>query len=101
MNNTVKFSFNLIQLYEITHLSSEFIDKSIEHGIINPAGKNAEEWLFNSNHLNLLQKAARLRNDLGLDWNGLALALDLLDELEQLRCENKTIKNRLKRFLQE
>ena len=74
MNNLIEFKFNLVQVYETTHLSVEFIDKSIEHGIICPSGNSPEEWLFDTNQLNLLRKAARLRNDLRLDWNGLAFS---------------------------
>lgn len=101
MGTLVKLTFNLIQTYEITHLSTEFINKSIEHGIIDPSGNCPQEWLFDSNQLDLLRKASRLRNDLELDWNGLALAIDLLEELTCLRNENKVMKNRLKKILQD
>jgi chaperone modulatory protein CbpM len=101
MGTLVKLRFNLIQIYEITHLSTEFIDKSVEHGIIDPSGSCPQEWLFDTHQLNVLRKAARLRNDLGLNWNGLALAIDLLEELSYLRNENKAIKNRLERFLKD
>jgi chaperone modulatory protein CbpM len=101
MGTLVKLRFNLMQTYEITQLSTEFVDKIVEHGIIEPTGSCPQEWLFDTQQLNLLRKAARLRNDLGLDWTGLALAIDLLEELASLRNENKAIKNRLKRFLEE
>lgn len=99
MQTIVKLRFKLSQLYKITHLSSDFIDKCIEHGIVEPIGNQPKEWLFDADQLNRLRKAARLRNDLDLNWSGLALAIDLIDELARLRHENKTIKSKLQQLL--
>jgi len=38
---------------------------------------------------------------LELEWEGVALALNLLDELEHLRAENRMLRQRLGRFLAE
>jgi len=34
-----------------------------------------------------------------MEWDGVALALELLDELENVRAENRMLKQRLGRFL--
>ncbi|WP_302622355.1 chaperone modulator CbpM, partial [Klebsiella pneumoniae] len=43
--------------------------------------------------------AVRLRNELELDWPGIAVALTLLDENARLTRENRLLQQRLARFL--
>jgi chaperone modulatory protein CbpM len=57
----------------------------VEHGITRPQEPIGREWTFSDQALLRAQKALRLRRDLGLELAGLALALDLLDEIERLR----------------
>jgi chaperone modulatory protein CbpM len=59
----------------------------VEHGITQPQQSSARDWTFSDRALLRAQKALRLRRDLGLELTGLALALDLLDEIERLRRE--------------
>ncbi|MOA63802.1 Chaperone modulatory protein CbpM [compost metagenome] len=47
----------------------------------------------------LAKRAAKLRRDLELEWEGVALALDLLEEVQQLRAENRMLKQRLARLV--
>jgi chaperone modulatory protein CbpM len=56
------------------------------HGVLEPSGSGPAEWSFSLLDVVRSQKALRLREDLGIDWPGLALALDLLDEVERLRA---------------
>lgn len=99
MTESIKVKMSFIQLCESAQVPQRFIEKSIEYGIITPPGEQREDWLFDTDHLQLLTKAARLKNDLGLNWSGLALAIELLEEVQQLRHENQVIKNRLQRFM--
>jgi chaperone modulatory protein CbpM len=41
----------------------------------------------------------RLRQELALDWPGIAVALTLLEENAQLRQENHLLRQRLSRFV--
>jgi len=45
-----------------------------------------------------IARATRLRRDLEINWEGVALALELLDEVQALRRENHALLRRLKRF---
>ncbi len=72
----------------------------VEHGILEPNGQTQAHWRFGSNALPVAKRAYRLRADLHIDWPGVALALQLLDELEQLRAENSHLRRRLSRFEQ-
>ncbi|MFJ2712050.1 chaperone modulator CbpM, partial [Pseudomonas sp. NPDC087346] len=49
----------------------------------------------------LAKRAAKLRRDLELEWEGVALALNLLEEVQELRAENQMLKQRLGRLVVE
>jgi chaperone modulatory protein CbpM len=51
--------------------------------------------VFDSQMVVVIQKAHRLQRDLETDWNGVALALRLLEELRSVRAEN----DRLRRLM--
>ena len=73
----------------------------VEHGILEPQGKQPKDWRFTDYELALAKRAAKLRRDLELEWEGVALALDLLEEVQQLRAENRMLKQRLGRLVVE
>ena len=72
----------------------------VEHGILEPQGSVPKDWRFTDYELTLAKRAAKLRHDLELEWEGVALALELLQEVQQLRSENNMLRQRLGRFTQ-
>ena len=97
--NAQYFSFE--ELCYATQTPSQTIIEIINYGIVEPEGSDPETWLFNTQMISVTKKACRLHRDLEIDWSGIALAISLLDELDQLRDENQRLRNRLKRFLDE
>ena len=55
-------------------------------GIVDPVGRSPETWTFTGVSLRRIRCAQRLQHDLGVNAAGVALALDLLEELEELRA---------------
>lgn len=68
-------------------------------GVIQPRDPNADNWLFDDSALALFNRAQRLQRELALDWPGIAVALTLLEEIDQLRKENNQLRHRLDRFI--
>ncbi len=66
-------------------VNAEIIHEMVEEGIITPEGRSALEWQFTSIAIKRVQTAIRLERVLHVNLPGCALALDLLDELEELR----------------
>lgn len=64
-----------------------FIEEMVSYGVIEPHGSVQQEWRFSVDDLLRLQRARRLQRDLALNPPGLALALDLLEEVNDLRRE--------------
>jgi chaperone modulatory protein CbpM len=89
---------SLSDLCHATELPSETLIEITEEGIIEPIGSSPENWQFSVQNVAIAQKATRLHKDLQIDWPGIALAISLLGELEQLRSENQQLKQRLQRF---
>jgi chaperone modulatory protein CbpM len=99
MNDLKHYYFSFEELCDVAELSSHIIIEIVEHGIIEPDGADPENWIFSTQMVTVAKKAYRLHRDLNIDWQGIALTINLLDELEQLKLENKQLRRRLDRFI--
>lgn len=70
---------------------ADWIATIVEHGIIEPIGDNRNEWRFTSISVVRAAKARRLERDLDLNVSGIAVVLDLLDEIERLKTRLKSL----------
>ena len=61
----------------------------VEEGVLNVVEINTTEWHFTGTALRRARLALRLERDLELNLAGVALALELMEELEHLRRELK------------
>jgi len=89
---------NVVEFCQCTKLPQAWLIEIVEEGILEPGGADPEQWLFDMQAVAVARRALRLRQDLELEWAGIALALQLLDQLEQLREENRQLRSRLSRF---
>lgn len=89
---------SLTELCQATDLSSEILIEIVEEGIIEPSGSTPTDWQFSVKSVAIAQRALRLRRDLEIDWPGIALAISLIEEVEQLRREKQQLQQRLQRF---
>ncbi|MEQ8232763.1 MAG: chaperone modulator CbpM [Gammaproteobacteria bacterium] len=88
----------LLDLDEMARVSGvrvEIIVELVSHDILRPHGHSASEWRFPSPSLERVQRALRLRRDLELNWPGVSLGLELLDELAELRRRHRALLRRL------
>lgn len=97
MSNTLVIDMQ--ELCEVVDLPAAFVIEIVEHGILEPQGRLPDEWLFDSAALSIARRAVKLHHELQMEWDGVALALDLLEELEEVRAENRMLRQRLGRFL--
>jgi len=91
--------FSFEELCYATEMSSQTVIDIIDHGIVEPVGSDPDSWRFSMQMVSISKKAYRLHRDLEIDWSGIALAISLLEELDQLRDENRHLRKRLERFL--
>jgi chaperone modulatory protein CbpM len=101
MSSPLIVQLDMAEFCEAAELSDVYVIEIVEHGILEPQGAQPGDWVFNDYELTLAKRAAKLRRDLELEWEGVALALDLLEEVQQLRAENRMLKQRLGRLVVE
>lgn len=97
--STLVVELDMKEFCQVVDMPPAYVIEIVEHGILEPQGKKPDEWLFDTYSLSVAKRAAKLHHDLAMEWDGVALALELLDELEQVRAENRMLKQRLGRFL--
>ena len=66
--------------------STEWVIELVEEGALEPVGDEQSGWRFTGTSLQRAHTAMRLQRDLGINMAGIALALDLLDEIETMRA---------------
>lgn len=93
-------TFTLREVCERGDCHAEFIIKLVDYGIIAPVEERPEarQWQFDVAALNRLQRAIRLQRDLKLNLPGLALSLDLLDEVNTMRRDMARLEQRLRQL---
>ncbi|MBX3709076.1 MAG: MerR family transcriptional regulator [Gammaproteobacteria bacterium] len=86
------------ELCEICRISPDVIYELISYDIIHPKQPlKQEQWKFNVDELRRIKTALRLQHDLEVNLAGVALVLDLLDEINELRHRAEFLE---KQFLQ-
>lgn len=85
----------LVELCRACNVHAEMVIELVEEGVLEPAGSEPSAWIFAGTSLKRARAALRLQADLGVNLAGVALALELLDELENLRTRLHILENRL------
>ncbi len=82
-----KARLTLRELCDACAVPADFICELVDEGMLEPSGLEKSHWYFTGFSLHRVRRAQRLQQDLGINLAGVALALDLLDEVEQLRAQ--------------
>jgi chaperone modulatory protein CbpM len=77
-------------LSRICAVDERHIVEFVEEGVLQVIEINTTEWRFSGAALRRARVALRLQRDLEINLAGVALALDLMEELQQLRRELET-----------
>lgn len=83
LDDTVEFS--LSEVCRTCHIHAEVVIELVEVGALEPYGKEPSQWRFTGPTIRRLERAMNLQRDLGVNLVGVALALELLDEIDYLR----------------
>ena len=77
----------LEDLSRMCAVDERHIREFVEEGVLEIAAADSGEWHFQGAALRRMRLALRLERDLEINLAGVALALDLMDQLAQLRRE--------------
>lgn len=78
-------TLTLAQLCRSCGVHAEWVTLLVEHGVLEPVALRERQWRFATAHLPRVHTARRLAQDLDLNTAGIALALELMDEIRTLR----------------
>lgn len=70
---------------------AERIVELVDQGVLHPAGDEPAVWRFAGASLRRASVALRLQRDLEINLAGVALALELMDEIDALRARLRRI----------
>jgi chaperone modulatory protein CbpM len=76
----------LVELCQACSAEEEYVLTWVVEGVLTPVGESPRDWRFGGESLRRARLALRLTRDLELNPPGVALALDLLDEIAVLRA---------------
>jgi chaperone modulatory protein CbpM len=77
--------FSLQELCHACSSSTEWVIKLVDEGVLEPIGHEQAQWRFTGPSLPKARAAFRLQHDLDINLAGVALALDLMEEIDTLR----------------
>jgi chaperone modulatory protein CbpM len=75
------------ELCEVCSVEHGLIEQLIEEGILDPVGGQPDELRFHYTSVRRTRTVVRLQHDLGVNLAGAALALELLERIEELRAK--------------
>jgi len=78
-------NLTLEQLCDTCGVQTDWVISLVEESIIEPKRQGHSQWCFSGASLVRVRSAHRLQRDLGVNLAGIALALDLIEELDNLR----------------
>jgi chaperone modulatory protein CbpM len=84
---------SIVEISQATRAPEDLIMSWVSEGVLSPVGSSPEDWRFSGESLKRAKTAAHLSHDLELNTPGVALALDLLDEISRLR--NQLVRNNI------
>lgn len=81
---------SLTQLCEVCSVEQTLIEQLVEEGVLDPLGSGPNDLRFRYTSVRITLTAIRLQDDLGVNLAGAALALDLLDRIDDLQRQLRT-----------
>ena len=76
----------LSDLCRVCGSHAEWVIELVDEGILTPTSETGTQLRFSGASLTIVSTAMRLKTDLGLNLAGVALALDLMVEIDLLRA---------------
>ncbi len=88
-------ALKLGELLRVCGVSAEQVRDMVAEGMLHPRGEVPEQWIFRGVEVIRVRRAVRLQRDLELNLPGAALALELIDEIQQLRCRVRRLEQQV------
>ena len=87
-------TLTLGELCRSCDLPAEELLAMVQEGLIEPVAVKGRTWRFAGTAVRRVHVAVHLQRDLDVNLSGAALALDLLDEIRELRARLRVLESR-------
>ena len=84
-----RHELSLEEICQCCDVDRQVIVELVEQGVVEPKTTQAQSWRFGAVVVPKIARALRLQRDFELNSAGVALALDLLEEIETLQRQLK------------
>jgi chaperone modulatory protein CbpM len=78
-------TYDIEELCRACKVKDDLVHDMINEGILTPLGDSPKSWKFSAVCVKKIQITIRLQEDLRVNLPGAALAIELLEELDELR----------------
>ena len=92
-----RMALSLAELARCSCLSEDELRELADYGALVPNNPQEAEWTFSGEMVLTVQAAGRLRDDLELDPQALALTLTLINRIHDLEAQLRSLRARLPR----
>jgi len=90
-----QYEYSLAELVQCSGLSEEVLRELVEYGALAPKDAQGAHWTFSGDIVVTVQAAGRLRADLELDPQALALALTFIRRIRELEAQIDALRAQL------
>jgi len=84
-------TLGITEICTLCRVDVAMVSEMVNEGVLFPEGTSPETWRFTAVAIKRIQVTLRLQNDLRVNLPGAALAIDLLEELDELRARLRQI----------
>ena len=92
-----QMQLQLTEFVSYCRVENALVIEMVELGVLEPQGAAPNEWRFAARDLRRARTALRLSRDLGVNYEGAAVILDLLDERDAMLARLRTLQTALLR----
>ena len=92
-SDSLEITLSLTELGHAAEVDHPFIILLVENHLLFPDGHSPENWRFDAISLKRARRAASFHRDLEVDFAGIALALDLMDRIDDLEMQLRFLEN--------
>jgi len=75
----------LDEICEACTITKDFVVELYDYGALDPKGISIEVWRFSPEHIQKVKTILRLQNDLDVNLSGALLAVDLMQQIEDMQ----------------
>lgn len=95
VRSTESEELTLEHLAERARMHPELVARFVEFGLIQPIAARGVLPVFDASKIRRLRSIQRLRSQLGINLEGVAVVLDLVERLQRLENENAWLRSKL------